>query len=58
MTADASAAASQDEENASTSRPGREELQSDPEGRYRVLAITCVAVVLGLGTWFSATAVR
>lgn len=33
-------------------------LRADPAGRYRVLAITSVAVVLGLATWFSATAVR
>lgn len=30
----------------------------DPEGRYRVLTIMTLAVVLGLATWFSATAVR
>lgn len=31
---------------------------TDPDGRYRVLGIMTVAVVLGLSTWFSATAVR
>lgn len=35
-----------------------EGLQEDPAGRYCVLAITTVAVVFGLATWFSATAVR
>ncbi|CAM9892462.1 unnamed protein product [Ectocarpus sp. 6 AP-2014] len=30
---------------------------ADPPGRYRVLAIHASAVVLGLATWFSATAV-
>lgn len=33
-------------------------LTDDPAGRYRVLAIVTLAVVLGLATWFSATAVR
>lgn len=32
--------------------------KQDPPGRYRVLAITTTAVVFGLATWFSATAVR
>ena len=31
---------------------------ADPEGRYTVLAILTTAVVFGLATWFSATAVR
>lgn len=31
---------------------------ADPDGRYKVLAIHTSAVVLGLATWFSATAVR
>eukprot|EP00752_Nemacystus_decipiens_P011777 g10449.t2 len=30
---------------------------ADPDGRYRVLVIHTTAVVLGLATWFSATAV-
>lgn len=32
--------------------------KADPEGRYWVLAVATAAVVLGLSTWFSATAVR
>lgn len=36
----------------------QEELKVDPPGRYQVLAITTTAVVFGLATWFSATAVR
>ena len=36
----------------------QQELKADPPGRYQVLAITTTAVVFGLATWFSATAVR
>lgn len=31
--------------------------QTNPSGRYAVLAILCVCVVLGMSTWFSASAV-
>lgn len=37
---------------------GGDVLEQDPAGRYCVLGVTCLAVILGLTTWFSATAVR
>ena len=48
----------QQQEQQQQQQQQQQELKADPPGRYQVLAITTTAVVFGLATWFSATAVR